>query len=69
MGANFREGLEGMDKDVYRFNLKVPHEYKLYLQETAWQNRTTITDYLKKLIAEDMEKHPNWRDTLDEANE
>jgi hypothetical protein len=58
-----------MEKDTYRISLNVPHEYKVYLQEIAWQNRTTITGYLHNLIAEDMEKHPNWRDTLDEANE
>lgn len=42
----------------YRFNLNIPLKYKDYLQEIAWQNRTTITEYLVGLVAADAEKHP-----------
>lgn len=52
----------------YRFNAKMPMEYKDYLQEMAWRNRTTITEYLSNLVAKDMEAHPEWRDTLDTLN-
>lgn len=54
--------------EYYRFNAKLPMECKDYLQEMAWRNRTTITDYLTRLILADMEAHPNWRDTLDTLN-
>ena len=54
--------------EYYRFNAKLPMECKDYLQEMAWRNRTTITEYLTRLILADMEAHPNWRDTLDALN-
>ena len=54
--------------EYYRFNAKLPMECKNYLQEMAWRNRTTITDYLTKLVTADMEAHPEWRDTLDILN-
>lgn len=54
--------------EYYRFNAKLPMECKDYLQEMAWRNRTTITDYLTRLILVDMEAHPDWRDTLDILN-
>ena len=55
-------------QEFYRFNLKTPIEYKDYLQEISWRNRTSITEYLNRLIAADMKAHPNWRDTLDILN-
>lgn len=61
---------EEAKKDVYRFNLKLPIEQKDYLQEMTWRTRTkSITAYITRLIAEDMERHPEWRDSLDELNE
>lgn len=54
--------------EYYRFNAKLPMECKDYLQEMAWRNRTTITEYLTRLILADMEAHPDWRDTLDILN-
>lgn len=54
--------------EYYRFNAKLPMECKDYLQEMAWRNRTTITEYLTRLITADMEAHPDWRDTLDILN-
>lgn len=55
-------------KEYYRFNAKMPIECKDYLQEMAWRNRTTITEYLNKLILADMEKHPEWKEKLDILN-
>ena len=54
--------------EYYRFNAKMPMECKDYLQEMAWRNRTTITEYLTRLVLSDMEAHPEWRDTLDILN-
>lgn len=47
--------------EYYRFNLKMPMEFKDYLQEAAYRasspTRTiTITEYICNLIAEDMER-------------
>lgn len=54
--------------EYYRFNAKLPIECKDYLQEIAWRNRTTITEYLTRLVMADMKAHPEWRDTLDILN-
>ena len=55
-------------QEYYRFNAKMPMECKEYLQEIAWRNRTTITEYLTRLVMADMEAHPEWRETLDILN-
>lgn len=52
----------------YRLNLKFPDHYRDYLQEMAWRNRTNVTAYLSELIEEDMRKHPDWQDGVDELN-
>lgn len=54
--------------EYYRFNAKLPMECKDYLQEMAWRQRTTITEYLARLIQADMEAHPEWKETLDILN-
>lgn len=54
--------------EIYRFNAKFPIECKAYLQEMAWRNRTTTTEYLARLVLADMEAHPNWKDSLDALN-
>jgi hypothetical protein len=59
---------EEKKQEFYRFNLRFPAEYRDYLQEMAWRNRMTATEYLTKLVAADMEQHPNWKDTLDVLN-
>ena len=59
---------EPQKQEYYRFNAKLPMECKDYLQEMAWRNRTTITEYLTRLILADMEAHPDWRETLDVLN-
>ena len=55
-------------QEFYRFSAKMPIEYKDYLQEMAWRQRTTITDYLNRIIAADMEAHPEWKETIDILN-
>lgn len=59
---------EEKKQEYYRFNLKLPIEQKDYLQEMAWRSRESITAYLSDLVAADMEKHPGWRDGMDELN-
>ncbi len=54
--------------EYYRFNAKLPMICKDYLQEMAWRNRITITEYLTRLIQEDMTAHPEWKETLDILN-
>lgn len=54
--------------EYYRFNAKLPIEQRDYLQEMAWRNRTTITEYLTRLIAADMQAHPEWKETIDILN-
>lgn len=51
--------------EFYRFNLKLPMECKDYLQEMAWRNRTTITDYIARMIESDMEAHPEWKEKVE----
>lgn len=53
----------------YRFNLKLPEECRAYLQEMAWRERTTITNYLADMVLADMAAHPDWKKNLDELNE
>lgn len=55
-------------EECYRFSLKTPLECKEYLQEMAWQKRISITEYISRLILEDMKQHPDWRKYLDELN-
>lgn len=54
--------------EKYRLNIKLPSEYGDYLREMAWQSKITIGEYVKNCIDADMQKHPEWRDSLDELN-
>ena len=54
--------------EVYRFNLKLPIEWKDFAQAMAWRNRTTITEYLAQLVRADMDAHPEWMDGIDHLN-
>lgn len=55
-------------KEYYRFNAKLPAECKDFLQEMAWRNRITITEYLARIILAEMEAHPEWKETIDTLN-
>ena len=49
-------------REYYRFNLKMPIEYKEYLQSAAYKasspgNMVTITEYICNLIKDDMDKN------------
>ena len=41
----------------YRYNLNLDRDLKQYLHEIAWQNRTSITQYINDLIRKDMEEY------------
>lgn len=62
------------DAEFYRFNLKMPIECKTYLQEMVWRQSlkehrsVTITDYIAQLVLEDMAKHPEIMESIDELN-
>ena len=48
--------------EYYRFNLKMPPEYKEYLQAAAYrasspEKTVTITEYICELVRADMEKN------------
>lgn len=59
---------ENQEPQYYRFSLKLPPECGDYLREMAWRNRTTITDYLTRVVLADKEAHPEWRETFDILN-
>lgn len=52
----------------YRFTARMPGEYGRFLNELAYQRRSTITAELQRLVAEEMERHPEILDSLDELN-
>lgn len=45
----------------YRYNLNLDRDLKEYLHETAWKNRTSITQYINDLIRTDMENDAEWK--------
>lgn len=40
-----------------RLNLKLPNNIIAYLKEMGWRERTSLTQYLIKLVKNDMETH------------
>ena len=54
--------------EEYRFTARMPGEYGRFLNELAYQRRSTITAELQRLVAEEMEKHPEILASLDELN-
>lgn len=52
----------------YRFTARMPGEYGRFLNELAYQRRSTITAELQRLVAEEMERHPEILAALDELN-
>lgn len=52
----------------YRFTARMPGEYGRFLNELAYQRRSTITAELQRLVKEEMERHPEILASLDELN-
>lgn len=44
-------------KRGYRYNLNLDRDLKQYIHEIAWQNRTSITQYINDLIRKDMDEY------------
>ena len=53
----------------YRFTARMPGEYGRFLNELAYQRRSTITAELQRLVAEEMERRPEIMASLDELND
>ena len=53
----------------YRFTARMPGDYGRFLNELAYQRRSTITAELQRLVKEEMDKHPEILASLDELNE
>lgn len=52
----------------YRFTARMPGEYGRFLNELAYQRRSTITAEIQRLVKEEMDKHPEILASLDELN-
>ena len=52
----------------YRFTARMPGDYGRFLNELAYQRRSTITAELQRLVKEEMDKHPEILASLDELN-
>lgn len=53
----------------YRFTARMPGEYGRFLNELAYQRRSTITAEIMRLVAEEMERRPEILESLDELND
>lgn len=53
----------------YRFTARMPGEYGRFLNELAYQRRSTITAEIQRLVEEEMKKHPEILENLDELND
>lgn len=53
----------------YRYTGRMPGELGRFLNEMAYQHRTTITAEITRLVREEMERHPEIMASLDELND
>lgn len=56
------------DTPECRFTARFNEKEWEYLTEYHWQKRIAITDILRRLVQEDMKKHPEIMETVDELN-
>ena len=56
-------------KENYSFTARMPYEYGRFLNELAYQRRSTITAEVQRLVREEMEKRPEILANLDELND
>ena len=52
----------------YRYTARMPGEYGRFLNELAYQRRSTITAEIQRLVKEEMERRPEILASLDELN-
>lgn len=53
----------------YRFTARMPGEYGRFLNELAYQRRSTVTAEIQKLVKAEMDAHPEVLASLDELND
>lgn len=56
------------DTPTERFTARFSKEEWAYLTEYHWQKRVSITDIIRGLVQEDMKKHPEIMESVDELN-
>ena len=54
--------------EEYRFTVRMPGEFGRFMNELAYQRRSTITAEFARLVEEEMERRPEIMDSLDELN-
>ena len=54
--------------EEYRFTARMPGEYGRFLNELAYQRRSTITAEIARLVKQEMDLHPEILASLDELN-
>ena len=55
-------------KAEYRFAVRLNNEEGVFLQEWAWQRRTSINEVVHGLVREAMTQHPEVFEKMDELN-
>lgn len=55
-------------KAEYRFAVRLDNREGVFLQEWAWQRRTSINEVVRGIVREAMEKHPEVLEGIDELN-
>lgn len=53
----------------YRYTARMPGELGRFINELAYQRRSTITAEITRLVREEMERHPEILASLDELND
>jgi hypothetical protein len=53
----------------YRYTARMPGELGRFINELAYQRRSTITAEITRLVREEMERHPEIMASLDELND
>ena len=54
--------------EEYRFTVRMPGEFGRFMNELAYQRRSTITAEFARLVEEEMERRPEILASLDELN-
>lgn len=55
-------------QEEYRFTVRMPGICGQFIAELAYQKRSTITAEFQRLVEQEMEKHPEILESLDELN-
>lgn len=55
-------------KEEYRFSARFTPDQWAFITEKKWRTRSSITKILQDYVVEDMKKHPEIMDGVDELN-